>query len=138
MTHDLGARATDDSNDRLPELRALVGDRLGFVPFAVVSVFLSFALLPLTLTPVSEPAPVEAPHLSLAMLVRISPLGVSGAFTAGLLTGAAVTAVVQSSSVTTVLLVGFVSAGLMAFAPSVGCVRWRARPRRIRRRSACG
>ncbi len=38
---------------------------------------------------------------------------------AGLLTGTAVTAVVQSSSVTTVLLVGFVSAGLMAFVQTI-------------------
>lgn len=66
----------------------LVGDRAGFVPFVTVSVLLSFALLPLTLTPVAEPEPVQAPRLSLAMLVRISPLGVSGALTAGLLTGA--------------------------------------------------
>ncbi|MBX3607615.1 MAG: MFS transporter [Piscinibacter sp.] len=66
----------------------LVGDRLGFVPFVIVSVLLSFALLPLTLTPVAEPEPVEAPHLGLAQLYRTSPLGVSGAFTAGLLSGA--------------------------------------------------
>jgi phosphate:Na+ symporter len=38
---------------------------------------------------------------------------------AGLATGAGVTAVVQSSSVTTVLLVGFVSAGLMSFAQTI-------------------
>lgn len=38
---------------------------------------------------------------------------------AGLLTGAGLTAVVQSSSVTTVLLVGFVSAGLMAFVQTI-------------------
>ena len=37
----------------------------------------------------------------------------------GLLTGAGVTAVVQSSSVTTVLLVGFVSAGLMTFTQTI-------------------
>jgi len=66
----------------------LVGDRLGFVPFILVSVLLSFALLPLTLTPVAEPEPVEAPQLSLRVLYRISPLGMSGAFSAGLLTGA--------------------------------------------------
>lgn len=66
----------------------LVGDRLGFVPFVIVSVLLSFALLPLTLTPVAEPRPVEAPRLSLPTLYRISPLGMSGTFTAGLLTGA--------------------------------------------------
>ena len=66
----------------------LVGDRLGFVPFVIVSVLLSFALLPLTLTPVAEPEPVEAPQLSLRLLYRTSPLGVSGALSAGLLTGA--------------------------------------------------
>lgn len=66
----------------------LVGDRLGFVPFVVVSVLLSFALLPLVLTPVTEPEPVQAPRLSLAMLYRTSPLGVSGALSAGLLSGA--------------------------------------------------
>lgn len=40
----------------------------------------------------------------------------------GALTGAFVTAVVQSSSVTTVLLVGFISAGLMTLAQSVGVI----------------
>ena len=37
-------------------------------------------------------------------------------------TGAFVTAVVQSSSVTTVLVVGFVSAGMMSMAQSVGVI----------------
>jgi phosphate:Na+ symporter len=40
----------------------------------------------------------------------------------GALTGVFVTAVVQSSSVTTVLLVGFISAGLMSLAQSVGVI----------------
>ncbi|MEN8239784.1 MAG: Na/Pi cotransporter family protein [Actinomycetota bacterium] len=38
---------------------------------------------------------------------------------AGLLTGAGITAVIQSSSVTTVLVVGFISAGLMSFLQSI-------------------
>ncbi len=38
---------------------------------------------------------------------------------AGLATGAAITAVIQSSSVTTVLVVGFISAGLMTFTQSI-------------------
>jgi len=38
------------------------------------------------------------------------------------LTGAVVTAIIQSSSVTTVLLVGFISAGLMTLAQSVGVI----------------
>jgi phosphate:Na+ symporter len=41
---------------------------------------------------------------------------------AGALTGAVVTAVVNSSSVTTVIMVGFVSAGLMSMAQSVGVI----------------
>jgi phosphate:Na+ symporter len=40
----------------------------------------------------------------------------------GALTGAFVTAVVQSSSVTTVLVVGFVSAGMMSMAQSIGII----------------
>lgn len=66
----------------------LVGDRLGFVPFALVSVLLSFALLPLTLTPVVEPEPLPAPRLGLRALYRLSPLGLAGAFGSGALAGA--------------------------------------------------
>ena len=40
----------------------------------------------------------------------------------GVLTGAFVTAVIQSSSVTTVLVVGFISAGLMTLTQSVGVI----------------
>ena len=40
----------------------------------------------------------------------------------GLITGAIVTAVIQSSSVTTVMLVGFVSAGLMSLSQTIGVI----------------
>ena len=40
----------------------------------------------------------------------------------GAITGAFVTAVIQSSSVTTVLVVGFITAGLMSMAQSVGVI----------------
>jgi len=40
----------------------------------------------------------------------------------GVFTGAFVTAVIQSSSVTTVLVVGFISAGLMSLAQSIGVI----------------
>ncbi len=66
----------------------LVGDRLGFLPFALVSVLLSFALLPLTLTPVAEPAHVDTPHAGLRALFALSPLGIAGALASGALTGA--------------------------------------------------
>jgi len=40
----------------------------------------------------------------------------------GMITGAVVTAVIQSSSVTTVMLVGFVTAGLMSLSQSIGVI----------------
>jgi phosphate:Na+ symporter len=40
----------------------------------------------------------------------------------GMITGAIVTAVIQSSSVTTVMLVGFVSAGLMSLSQTIGVI----------------
>lgn len=66
----------------------LVGDRLGFVPFALVSVMFSFALLPITMTPVDEPEPVPAPRLSLRNLYDASPMGMAAALCSGLVTGA--------------------------------------------------
>ena len=66
----------------------LVGDRLGFVPFALASVLLSLALVPVTLTQVREPKPVDAPRLGLRNLYHTSPLGVVGATVAGLVNGA--------------------------------------------------
>lgn len=41
---------------------------------------------------------------------------------AGLASGAGLTAIVQSSSVTTVMVVGFISSGLMTFAQSIGVI----------------
>lgn len=66
----------------------LVGDRFGFVPFAMVSILFSFALLPITLARVGEPAPTEAPKLGLFELFSVSPIGVLGALSSGLLSGA--------------------------------------------------
>jgi|TARA_B110000503_G_scaffold30524_1_gene49384 MFS family permease len=63
----------------------LVGDSVGFLPFAMVSVLLSFALLPITLAPVTQPDPVEPPRLSISSLWHTTPLGVSGAFASGLI-----------------------------------------------------
>lgn len=66
----------------------LVGDRLGFVPFAMVSVMFSFALLPITMTPVDEPEPVDAPSLSLRSLYDASPMGTAAALCSGVVSGA--------------------------------------------------
>jgi MFS family permease len=65
----------------------LVGDKLAFVPFALVSVLFSFALLPITLTPVPEPEPMEAPSLGLKELFALTPIGVIGSVASGALNG---------------------------------------------------
>jgi MFS family permease len=66
----------------------LVGDRFGFVPFALASILFSFALIPITLTPVAEPAAMEVPRFVLKELFYISPIGVIGTIGSGLLGGA--------------------------------------------------
>ncbi|CAL62676.1 Putative permease of the major facilitator superfamily [Herminiimonas arsenicoxydans] len=66
----------------------LVGEKNGFVQFALVSVLFSFALLPITLTPIKEPVSVAPPQLGLRNLYHISPLGFVGAIASGLLNGA--------------------------------------------------
>lgn len=56
--------------------------------FALVALFLSLALVPVALTRMPEPRPVEVPHLRLRRLISISPLGTAGALFTGLGNGA--------------------------------------------------
>jgi MFS family permease len=66
----------------------LAGNKLGFLPFALVSILFSFALLPLTLTPVDDPEPMPAPKFSFKELFFLSPVGVAAAIGSGLLISA--------------------------------------------------
>jgi MFS family permease len=66
----------------------LVGDSLGFMPFSLVSILFSLALLPIALTPVQEPVLAPMPRLSFLQLVAISPVGTFAAIASGVLTGA--------------------------------------------------
>ncbi len=66
----------------------LVGDRFGFMPFALASLLFSFALIPITLTTVDEPETMAAPKFALKELFYISPIGVIGTVGSGLLGGA--------------------------------------------------
>ncbi len=54
--------------------------------------------------------------------MRVVLSRLTGRRVAGLLTGAGITALIQSSSVTTVLVVGFISSGLMTLQQSVGVI----------------
>ncbi|HKJ10513.1 MAG TPA: MFS transporter, partial [Gammaproteobacteria bacterium] len=66
----------------------LVGGVRTFVPFAIASMLLSLALVPIALTRVLQPTPVETPAVSLLRLHRVSPLGSTAALVAGLTGGA--------------------------------------------------
>ena len=70
------------------QLLLLVADVRSLVPFALVSVLVSLGLVPVALTRVHEPAPVETAQLQLHFLYRTSPLGVAGVAAAGLVLGA--------------------------------------------------
>ena len=94
----------------LGQFLILVGDQLGFVPFALASVLFSFALVPITLTRVTQPTPVSAPRLGLRNLYATSPLGVVGATVSGLLNGA-----FFGMGAVFAQRVGFSDAGIAAF-----------------------
>jgi MFS family permease len=60
----------------------------GFTLFGLVAILYSLALVPVALTNVREPAPVDVPHLHLRGLYSVSPLGFVGTMVAGLSQGA--------------------------------------------------
>lgn len=63
-------------------------DPLSFIPFAVVAILLSLALVPIVTTRVIQPEQVSIPDLGIQQLFRISPLGSLGCLIAGLANGA--------------------------------------------------
>ena len=65
----------------------------------------------------SEALKAVAGHRMKNILAKLTKHRISGA-----ITGAFVTAVIQSSSITTVLVVGFITAGLMSMSQSVGVI----------------
>ncbi len=56
--------------------------------FSLVAILVCLALVPLTLARVETPPQLEPRRFSLSRLVAVSPLGVAGCLTAGLITGA--------------------------------------------------
>lgn len=71
----------------LGQLLLKVGSVQSFVPFALVSMLFSFGLIPVALTHVPQPAPIEHPSLHLHQLIAFSPLGTASTFIAGLTSG---------------------------------------------------
>ncbi|ADE14233.1 major facilitator superfamily MFS_1 [Nitrosococcus halophilus Nc 4] len=72
----------------LSQFLLLIEDSQGFIRFALATVFISLALIPVALTQMVEPKPVPAPQSNLKALYSVSPLGVVGALVAGLASSA--------------------------------------------------
>ena len=66
----------------------LVYDPAGLAPFALATVFIIFAILPIAVTRVTEPRIEAHEHLPLRRLFELSPFGTAGAFAAGIVNGA--------------------------------------------------
>jgi len=66
----------------------LAGDVRGFDLFAITTILISLALVPVAMTRVRQPEPIESPPLHLVTLYRYSPMGVVGTLTAGMVNGA--------------------------------------------------
>lgn len=60
----------------------------GTTTFMIAALLITLGLVPVALTDVREPTPVETPKLSVRYLFQISPLGVTGGFISGLGNGA--------------------------------------------------
>lgn len=85
--------------------------------FMAMNLFGGLALFLFGMEQMAESLKAVAGERMKGILAKLTTNRISGA-----ITGAFVTAIIQSSSVTTVLVVGFISAGLMSLAQSVGVI----------------
>lgn len=72
----------------LGQFMILAGDVRSFDLFAITTILISLALVPVAMTRVRQPEPVESVPLHLPALYRNSPMGVVGTLVAGLINGA--------------------------------------------------
>jgi MFS family permease len=72
----------------LGQFLLMLSSAQGFALFALVSILFSMGLVPIALTRVQQPTPVETPTLHLRQLIGFSPLGTFGTLIAGLTSGA--------------------------------------------------
>lgn len=72
----------------LGQLLILVDDPHKFPLYALASILVSVAAVPVALSRAPQPAQVHSPRLSFGALFRLSPVGVAGCITVGLANGA--------------------------------------------------
>jgi phosphate:Na+ symporter len=95
----------------------MTGDQSIDVTLIVISMAGGLALFLLGLERLTDALKLLAGERMRTVLARLT-----GNKWAGMATGAGVTAVIQSSSITTVLLVGFISSGVMTLSQSIGVI----------------
>ena len=66
------------------QLLLTLADPMGFTLFALVSILLSLALVPIALTRTESPKPIASESMSLKNIYKVSPMGAVGAFTTGI------------------------------------------------------
>ncbi len=69
------------------QLILMTDDISGYRLFAMVSILISMALVPISLTRIRQPEEITTEHLELRKLYRISPLGVVGTLISGVVMG---------------------------------------------------
>ena len=81
-------RVTDLVAATLGQAMLAVADPAKFALFAIVSILISLALVPVALTNSAQPRPISSAKLDLAKLFRISPLAAVGCLSVGAANGA--------------------------------------------------
>ncbi len=66
----------------------VLGSPEGFMLFSIAAILFCLALIPVSLTRATSPAPIESSRFTLAKMWRLSPLALVGMFAGGLITGA--------------------------------------------------
>ncbi|WP_425411047.1 MFS transporter [Hyphococcus sp.] len=81
-------RMTDLSAATIGQMLLAVGDPSGFALFAVVSILISLALVPVATTSAAAPRPISNATLNIGKIFRISPLAAVGCIAVGAANGA--------------------------------------------------
>lgn len=77
-------RIVDLASVTLGQMLLTLADPMGFSLFALVSILLSLALVPVALTRTETPKPIAHESMPLLSIYKLSPLGAVGAFTTGI------------------------------------------------------
>lgn len=81
-------RIIDLAANTVGQVMITLADPAGYVLFALISILISIALVPVALTTTAAPQPIATAQLNVPKLLRVSPLGAVGALSVGTANGA--------------------------------------------------